>query len=42
MMNPYTPEKIGNYDFADYMAWDWLGMGKSYTELVELQKQVFE
>lgn len=40
--NPFISEKVGLYDFDDYMKWDWAFKGKSSSYIVENQGKYFE
>lgn len=40
--NPYTEEKIWNYDYDDYMRWDWAFKGETSSYIIENQSKVFK
>ncbi len=42
MVNPYDILRAGNYDFGEYMAWDWLGKWLSHSEVIQLKNDTFE
>jgi hypothetical protein len=40
--NPYTIEKVGKYDYEDYMRWDWYFKGQSKSNVLKYQNEIFE
>lgn len=42
MMNPYDILRAWNYDFWDYMSWDWLWQGMTHSQVIQLRKDTFE
>jgi hypothetical protein len=40
--NPYTKQKVGQYDYEDYMKWDWYFKGQSRSEVLKYQNEIFE